>query len=105
MPRSLVIRNVAYRAVASGIITGILLAIARMTGETAPLIFTALGNSLFAVDPRGPMSALPLIIYEFARSPYAEQQRLAWTGALILTFAVLGLSIIARVLSASVKQK
>ena len=105
MPRSLVIRNVAYRAVASGIITGILLAIARMTGETAPLIFTALGNSLFSADPRGPMSALPLIIYEFARSPYAEQQRLAWTGALILTFAVLGLSIIARVLSASVKQK
>jgi phosphate transport system permease protein len=105
MPRSLVIRNVAYRAVASGIITGILLAIARMTGETAPLIFTALGNSLFTVDPRGPMSALPLIIYEFARSPYAEQQRLAWTGALILTFAVLGLSIMARVLSASIKQK
>lgn len=105
MPRSLVIRNVAYRAVASGIITGVLLAIARMTGETAPLIFTALGNSLFTVDPRGPMSALPLIIYEFARSPYAEQQRLAWTGALILTFAVLGLSVMARVLSASIKQK
>ena len=74
----------------SGLVTGVLLAIARMTGETAPLIFTALGNSLFAVDPRGPMSALPLIIYEFARSPYAEQQKLAWTGALILTFAVLG---------------
>jgi phosphate transport system permease protein len=105
MPRSLVIRNVAYRAVASGIITGVLLAIARMTGETAPLIFTALGNSLFTVDPRGPMSALPLIIYEFARSPYAEQQRLAWTGALILTFAVLALSVMARVLSASVKQR
>ena len=97
MPRSLVIRNVAYRAVASGIITGILLAIARMTGETAPLIFTALGNSLFTVDPRGPMSALPLIIYEFARSPYAEQQSSPGHGALILTFAVLGLSIMARV--------
>ena len=105
MPRSLVIRNVAYRAVASGILTGVLLAIARMTGETAPLIFTALGNSLFTLDPRGPMSSLPLIIYEFARSPYAEQQKLAWTGALILTFAVLALSILARVLSASVKQK
>src|SRR5271169_3946746 len=105
MPRSLVIRHVAYKAVRSGIITGVLLAIARMTGETAPLIFTALGNSLFTLDPRGPMSALPLIIYEFARSPYAEQQRLAWTGALILTFAVLGLSIMARVLSASIKQK
>ncbi len=105
MPRSLVIRYVAYKAVRSGIITGILLAIARMTGETAPLIFTALGNSLFTIDPRGPMSSLPLIIYEFARSPYAEQQKLAWTGALILTFAVLGLSIAARALSAQTAQK
>ena len=105
MPRSLVIRHVAYRAVMSGLITGVLLAIARMTGETAPLIFTALGNSLFTADPRGPMSALPLIIYEFARSPYAEQQKLAWTGALILTFAVLALSILARVFSASAKQR
>jgi len=105
MPRSLVIRNVAYRAVRSGIITGVLLAIARMTGETAPLIFTALGNSLFTLDPRGPMSSLPLIIYEFARSPYAEQQKLAWTGALILTFAVLALSIAARALSAATTQK
>ncbi len=105
MPRSLVIRHIAYKAVRSGIITGILLAIARMTGETAPLIFTALGNSLFTLDPRGPMSSLPLIIYEFARSPYAEQQKLAWTGALILTFAVLALSVMARVLSASTTQK
>jgi len=101
MPRSLVIRHVAYRAVLSGLITGVLLAIARMTGETAPLIFTALGNSLFSLDPRGPMSSLPLIIYEFARSPYAEQQKLAWTGALLLTFTVLSLSILARYLSAS----
>jgi phosphate transport system permease protein len=105
MPRSLVIRHIAYKAVRSGIVTGVLLAIARMTGETAPLIFTALGNSLFALDPRGPMSALPLIIYEFARSPYAEQQKLAWTGALLLTFSVLALSIAARALSATAKQK
>ena len=105
MPRSLVIRHIAYKAVRSGLITGILLAIARMTGETAPLIFTALGNSLFTLDPRGPMSSLPLIIYEFARSPYAEQQKLAWTGALILTFAVLGLSIMARALSAQTQQR
>jgi len=104
-PRSLVIRSIAYKAVRSGIITGVLLAIARMTGETAPLIFTALGNSLFTLDPRGPMSSLPLIIYEFARSPYAEQQKLAWTGALILTFAVLALSIAARALSAQTRQK
>jgi phosphate transport system permease protein len=105
MPRSLVIRHIAYKAVRSGLITGVLLAIARMTGETAPLIFTALGNSLFTLDPRGPMSSLPLIIYEFARSPYAEQQKLAWTGALILTFAVLALSITARALSAATTQK
>jgi phosphate transport system permease protein len=105
MPRSLVIRHVAYKAVRAGIVTGVLLAIARMTGETAPLIFTALGNSLFALDPRGPMSSLPLIIYEFARSPYAEQQKLAWTGALLLTFAVLALSISARALSATTRQK
>jgi phosphate transport system permease protein len=105
MPRSFVIRHVAYKAVRSGIVTGVLLAIARMTGETAPLIFTALGNSLFALDPRGPMSALPLIIYEFARSPYAEQQKLAWTGALLLTFSVLVLSIAARVLTATAKQR
>jgi phosphate transport system permease protein len=101
MPRSLVIRQVAYRSVRAGLITGLLLAIARMTGETAPLIFTALGNSLFSADPTGPMSSLPLIIYEFARSPYPEQQRLAWTGALIVTSAVLSLSIFARVMSSS----
>jgi phosphate transport system permease protein len=100
MPRSLVIRNVAYRAVMSGLVTGVLLAIARMTGETAPLIFTALGNSLFTADVTQPMSSLPLIIYEFARSPYAEQQKLAWTGALIVTAAVLTLSIVARLLAA-----
>ena len=104
-PRSLVIRHVAYRAVRAGIVTGVLLAIARMTGETAPLIFTALGNSLFTVDPTGPMSSLPLIIYEFARSPYAEQQKLAWAGALLLTFAVLALSISARALSAQTQHK
>ena len=100
MPRSLVIRNIAYRTVMSGLVTGVLLAIARMTGETAPLIFTALGNSLFNVDVTQPMSSLPLIIYEFARSPYAEQQKLAWTGALIVTAAVLTLSIVARLVSA-----
>jgi phosphate transport system permease protein len=101
MPRALVIQRVAYRAVRAGLTTGILLAIARMTGETAPLIFTALGNSLFTADPTQPMSSLPLIIYEFARSPYAEQQKLAWTGALIITLAVLSLSIFARVISSS----
>jgi len=105
MPRSLVIRHIAYKAVRSGLVTGVLLAIARMTGETAPLIFTALGNSLFTLNPTGPMSSLPLIIYEFARSPYAEQQKLAWSGALLLTFAVLALSVSARALSAQAQQR
>lgn len=105
MPRSLVIRHIAYKAVRAGIITGVLLALARMAGETAPLIFTMLGNSLFALDPRGPMSSLPLIIYEFARSPYPEQQKLAWTGALLLTFTVLALSISARALAARTQHK
>ena len=99
MPRSLVIRNVSYRAVKSGILTGLLLAVSRMTGETAPLVFTALGNSQFTADPRSPMSSLPLIIYEFARSPYPEQQKLAWTGALIVTATVLFLSVTARALT------
>lgn len=103
MPRAIVIRNIAYRSVMSGLVTGILLAIARMTGETAPLIFTALGNSLFNADVTKPMSSLPLIIYEFARSPYPEQQKLAWTGALIVTGAVLTLSILARIASAPSK--
>jgi len=105
MPRSLVIRKVAYRAVSSGILTGILLAISRMTGETAPLVFTALGNSQFSVALGKPISSLPLIIYEFARSPYPEQQSLAWTGALVVTFSVLSLSVVARMLSVERKRK
>jgi phosphate transport system permease protein len=100
MPRALVIRRVAYRAARAGLVTGVLLAVARITGETAPLVFTALGNLLYEWDPRQPMSSLPLVIYDFARSPYPEQQKLAWTGALLVTFAVLTMSIIARALTA-----
>ena len=101
MPRSLVIQRVAYRAVRAGLITGILLAIARMTGETAPLIFTALGNSLFTVDPTQPMSSLPLIIYEFARSPYRRAAEARLDRRADRDAAVLGLSIFARVISSS----
>ena len=99
-PRALVIRRVAYRAARAGLVTGALLALARVTGETAPLVFTALGNLLLTTDPRQPMSSLPLIIYDFARSPYPEQQKLAWTGALLVTFAVLAMSVFARILTA-----
>jgi phosphate transport system permease protein len=105
MPPSLVIRRVAYRAARAGLVTGTLLALARVTGETAPLVFTALGNLLFESDPRSPMSSLPLIIYDFARSPYPAQQKLAWTGALLVTFAVLAMSIAARVLTARAANK
>jgi len=97
MPRSLVIRRVAYRAARAGMITGVLLAIARISGETAPLLFTALNNQFWSVDLNAPMASLPVVIFQFALSPYKDWQQLAWTGALIITFAVLALSITARV--------
>ncbi len=100
LPRWLVIRHVAYRAAKAGIITGILLAIARITGETAPLMFTALNNQFFSWNLNAPIASLPVVIFQFALSPYEDWQQLAWTGALLITFAVLGLSILARVLSA-----
>ncbi len=96
LPRALVIRHVAYKAARAGIITGILLAVARISGETAPLLFTALNNQFFSTDLNAPMPSLPAVIFQFALSPYAEWQRLAWTGALIITAAVLALSITAR---------
>jgi phosphate transport system permease protein len=100
MPRSLVIRRIAYRAVNAGLLTGVLLAVARISGETAPLLFTALNNQFWSLDLTQPMSSLPTVIFQFALSPYKEWQALAWTGALIITLAVLALSISARVLSA-----
>ena len=105
MPRSMMIRNVAYRAASAGMITGILLAIARASGETAPLLFTALSNQFFSTDPLQPMANLPVVIYNFSSSPYKELQQLAWTGALVITLAVLTLSISARVLGAQGKSK
>ena len=97
-PRSVVIRLVCYKAAQAGIMTGILLAIARVSGETAPLLFTALGNLNFSLGLTSPMASLPLTINQFASSAYPQWQSLAWTGALIITVAVLLLSIIARVL-------
>jgi phosphate transport system permease protein len=99
LPRWLVIRHVAYRAARAGMITGVLLAVARITGETAPLLFTALNNQFFSWNLNAPMASLPVVIFQFALSPYADWQQLAWTGALIITAAVLGLSILARSLS------
>jgi phosphate transport system permease protein len=101
LPRAYVIRHVCYRAARAGIITGMLLAIARISGETAPLLFTSLNNQFFSVNLNAPISSLPVVIFQFALSPYADWQKLAWIGALIITFAVLALSIVARALSAS----
>jgi phosphate transport system permease protein len=104
LPRMVVIRRVCYRAAKAGMITGVLLAIARISGETAPLLFTGLNNQFWSLDLNAPMASLPVVIFQFALSPYKEWQQLAWTGALIITFTVLALSIVARVLSASRKQ-
>jgi phosphate transport system permease protein len=101
MPRFLVIRHVAYKAAMAGMITGVLLAIARISGETAPLLFTALNNQFFSANLNAPMSSLPAVIFQFALSPYERWQDLAWTGALLITFAVLMLSVMARWLSSS----
>jgi phosphate transport system permease protein len=100
-PRAVVIGKVCYRAAKAGMITGVLLAVARVTGETAPLLFTALNNQFWSTNLNYPMSSLPVVIFQFALSPYADWQKLAWTGALIITFTVLALSIGARALAAS----
>jgi phosphate transport system permease protein len=105
MPRHLVIRWVAYRAARAGMITGVLLAVARISGETAPLLFTALNNQFWSTNLFAPLASLPVVIFQFALSPYADWQRLAWVGALIITFAVLALSIVARWLGSSRTQQ
>ena len=99
LPRSLMIRRVAYRAARAGMVTGVLLAVARISGETAPLLFTALNNQFWSLNLNAPVASLPVVIFQFALSPYEDWQRLAWTGALIITFAVLALSITARALT------
>jgi phosphate transport system permease protein len=104
LPRAVVIGRVCYKAAQAGMITGVLLAVARITGETAPLLFTALNNQFWSLNLNAPMASLPVVIFQFALSPYKEWQQLAWTGALIVTFTVLALSIVARTLAASRKQ-
>ena len=101
MPRSHVILRIAYKAARAGLITGVLLAIARVSGETAPLLFTSLNNQFWSTDLNAPMSSLPIVIFQFALSPYADWQQLAWTGAMLITAAVLALSIAARWLGTS----
>ncbi len=97
-PRWKVATMVTLRAARAGVITGLLLALARISGETAPLLFTALNNQFFSVNMSGPMANLPVVIFQFAMSPYDNWVRLAWGGALLITLTVLTLNIIARVL-------
>ena len=104
LPRSLMIQKVAYRAARAGMITGVLLAVARISGETAPLLFTALNNQFWSTNMNAPVSSLPVVIFQFALSPYRDWQNLAWTGALIITLAVLALSIVARFLGGQSKK-
>jgi phosphate transport system permease protein len=94
-----VVVMIAYRAARNGIITGILLAIARVSGETAPLLFTALNNQFWSTDFNAPMASLPVTIFQFALSPYDDWQSLAWGGALIITVTILILNIVARALA------
>ena len=103
LPRSIVIRKIAYKAARTGIITGILLATGRVAGETAPLLFTALSNQFWNVNLMKTMANLPVTINNFVQSPYQYWQQLAWTGALIITLAVLTLNIVARVLASERK--
>jgi phosphate transport system permease protein len=100
-PQWKVIVTVTYRAALQGMLTGVMLAVARIAGETAPLLFTALSNQFWSVNMNAPMANLPVVIFQFALSPYADWQELAWGGAFLITFAILLLNILARWLAAS----
>ncbi len=104
LPRSMAITHICYRAARAGMVTGVLLAVARISGETAPLLFTSLNNQFWSTNLNASMASLPVVIFQFALSPYKDWQSLAWTGALIITLAVLALSISARALVPSGRQ-
>lgn len=95
-PKWRMVLKITLRASVGGIVTGVLLAIARIAGETAPLLFTALSNQFFSWDMSQPMANLPVTIYKFAMSPFAEWQSLAWAGVFLITLGVLGLNVLAR---------
>ena len=98
-PKWMVISRITLKGARAGVITGILLAVARIAGETAPLLFTALNNQFWTADPSGPMASLPVTIFKFAMSPYENWQQLAWAAVFLITLAVLALNILARVLT------
>ncbi|MBU6504029.1 MAG: phosphate ABC transporter permease PstA, partial [Burkholderiales bacterium] len=98
-PKWKVVLGITLRAARAGVVTGVLLAVARIAGETAPLLFTALSNQFWSSDLSQPMASLPVTIYKFAMSPYRNWQKLAWAGVFLITAAVLGLNILARVVT------
>jgi phosphate transport system permease protein len=98
-PQWKIVVMVTYRAALQGMLTGVMLAVARIAGETAPLLFTALNNQFWSADMNAPMANLPVVIFQFALSPYADWQSLAWAGALLITIAILCLNVLARVLA------
>jgi phosphate transport system permease protein len=104
LPQYLMIMRICYRAARAGMVTGVLLAIARISGETAPLLFTSLNNQFWNASLNAPTASLPVVIFLFALSPYDQWKSLAWTGALLITLAVLALSILARTLVSSKQQ-
>ena len=104
-PRYMVISRVCYSAAKAGLVTGVLLSVARISGETAPLLFTSLNNQFWSTNMNAPMSNLPVVIFQFALSPYPDWQKLAWVGALIITLTVLTLNIVARTLVSNRKQQ
>jgi phosphate transport system permease protein len=105
LPRSLVIKRIAYRAAKAGLVTGILLAVARVSGETAPLLFTVLNNQFWSLDLAHSVANLPVTINNFVNNPDPNWKKLAWSGALLITFAVLSLNIAARVIGSSRNEK
>ena len=104
-PRWKVATMVRLRAVKAGVLTGVLLAVARISGETAPLLFTALNNQFFSADMNTPLANLPVVIFQFAMSPYDNWRQLAWGGALLITFSVLGLNILSRLIASAGQKK
>jgi phosphate transport system permease protein len=99
LPRWRITAHILYKAALSGIVTGVLLGVARIAGETAPLLFTALNNQFWSADLTQPLANLPVVIFQYAMSPYDEWHALAWAGALTLTLFVLGLNILVRVMA------
>ena len=97
-PKRVVILRVTLRAAAAGVVTGVLLAVARISGETAPLLFTALSNQFWSLDLNQPMANLPVTIFKFAMSPFEDWQRIAWAGVFLITMGVLGLNIVTRII-------